>query len=384
MIPGLSIPITIDLQRLYGQKINLVQGENAGRRLAFTIVSGGVAVNLTGKILLLTGTKSDGSPVCLPITISSATTGQAYCDIVSGLVSVVGDATLQIRILTPAITGTATSGTATSMYDTSKTWTVNAYVGAWLYINSGTGINQARRIISNTATQLVISDAWGTNPAAGSGYSIVTETGFSFPFTANVAASPDADAAIASTGDFSVLTSAIATAYGLESRIAALETGILDPAPLVGEIKAWAGSTAPGGYLLCDGSAVSRTTYSTLFALIGTTYGAGDGSTTFNVPNCKGRSLIGYDSTQTEFNALGKTGGEKTHIITVNELPNHNHGLDNQRYAYYSSGGTDGITATNKSLGIGILAANSAPQGGGAAHNNLHPYMVANYIIRAV
>jgi len=217
MIPGLSIPITIDLQRLYGQKINLVQGENVGRRLAFTIVSGGVAVNLTGKILLLTGTKSDGSPVCLPITISSATTGQAYCDIVSGLVSVVGDASLQIRILTPSITGTATSGTATSMYDTSKTWAVNGYVGSWLYINSGTGAGQARRIISNTATQLVVSDAWGTNPAAGSGYSIVTETGFSFPFVANVSASPNADAAIVSTGDFSALTAAIATAAGYEA-----------------------------------------------------------------------------------------------------------------------------------------------------------------------
>jgi len=234
MIPGLSIPITIDLQRLYGQKINLVQGENVGRRLAFTIVSGGVAVNLTGKILLLTGAKSDGSPVCLPITISSATAGQAYCDIVSGLVSVVGDATLQIRILTPAITGTATSGTATSMYDTSKAWTVNAYVGSWLYINSGTGINQARRIISNTATQLVVSDAWGTNPAAGSGYSIVTETGFSFPFTANVAASPDADAGIVQTGDFSALTAAIATAYGFEPRIAALEAADVQDVKLTG------------------------------------------------------------------------------------------------------------------------------------------------------
>ena len=246
MIPGLSIPITIDLQRLYGQKINLVQGENAGRRLAFTIVSGGVAVNLTGKILLLTGTKSDGSPVCLPITISSATTGQAYCDIVSGLVSAVGDATLQIRILTPAITGTATSGTTTSMYDTSKTWTANAYAGSWLYINSGTGINQARRIISNTATQLVVSDAWGTNPAAGSGYSIVTETGFSFPFTANVAASPDADAGIVQTGDFSVLTAAIATAYGLEHRIATLETADAQNFKLTGNQSAAGNKTFTG------------------------------------------------------------------------------------------------------------------------------------------
>lgn len=77
-------------------------------------------------------------------------------------------------------------------------------------------------------------------------------------------------------------------------------------------IQPYAGSSAPSGYLLCDGSAVSRSTYEALFAVIGTTYGAGDGSTTFNLPNLKGRFWYGFDSTDTAFDAVGETGGAKT------------------------------------------------------------------------
>ena len=69
----------------------------------------------------------------------------------------------------------------------------------------------------------------------------------------------------------------------------------------------WLTASAPTGYLLCDGTAVSRTTYAGLYAVIGTTYGIGDGTTTFNLPNMKGRVPVGYDITQTEFNTIGKT-----------------------------------------------------------------------------
>jgi microcystin-dependent protein len=78
----------------------------------------------------------------------------------------------------------------------------------------------------------------------------------------------------------------------------------------------FAGSTAPTGWLLCDGTAVSRTTYSDLFAITSTTYGVGDGSTTFNLPNLKGRVPVGLDTSQTEFDVLGETGGAKTHTLT--------------------------------------------------------------------
>jgi len=82
----------------------------------------------------------------------------------------------------------------------------------------------------------------------------------------------------------------------------------------VGAIKPWTKATAPAGYLLCDGSAVSRTTYADLFAVISTTYGVGDGSTTFNVPNLQGKMPQGYDGST--YNLAG-TGGANTVTVAV-------------------------------------------------------------------
>jgi microcystin-dependent protein len=107
-------------------------------------------------------------------------------------------------------------------------------------------------------------------------------------------------------------------------------------AALTGLVSAFAGSAAPNGWLLCDGTAVSRTIYASLFNAIGTTYGGGDGSTTFNLPNLKGRIPVGYDSAQTEFAALGQTGGEKAHVQTVQEMAVHTHA----QTAHSHTGGT--------------------------------------------
>lgn len=81
-------------------------------------------------------------------------------------------------------------------------------------------------------------------------------------------------------------------------------------------IVATARATAPDGWLLCDGSNVSRATYATLFSAIGTAFGAGDGSSTFGLPNLKGRVPVGRDGAQTEFDTLGETGGSNTHTHT--------------------------------------------------------------------
>ncbi len=104
----------------------------------------------------------------------------------------------------------------------------------------------------------------------------------------------------------------------------------------VGAVMPYAAGSAPSGYLLCDGQAVSRVTYVTLFALIGTTYGAGNGSTTFNVPDIRGRFPLGKDDmggssanrvTATEADNLGQASGAETHTLTAAELAAHPHPL---------------------------------------------------------
>ena len=158
----------------------------------------------------------------------------------------------------------------------------------------------------------------------------------------------------------------------------------------IGSVKLFTSGTAPYGYLLCDGSAYSRTTYSALFGIIGTAYGAGNGSTTFNVPNLKGRVVVGYDSADSSFNSLGKTGGEKTHILSSTEMPSHTHSIKvhdstgeitdpNPTYTKFDVSGT-GKTVTTTPDGTSTDAIVNT--GGGAAHNNLQPFMALTYIIK--
>lgn len=195
-----------------------------------------------------------------------------------------------------------------------------------------------------------------------------------------------------------------------------------------GTIVQWPGATAPANWLICNGSAVSRSTYSSLFSAIGTQYGAGDGSTTFNLPDLRGKVSVGLDSAQTEFNTLGETGGAKTHTLTASELPTHSHPntLTNATVAssththgsstmlagayvgYWAartsinwtatnSGGftAPGANTTNSNQGTAIFGNTDTPSatttvgitnanntGGDGAHNNLQPYVVLNYIIK--
>ena len=164
-------------------------------------------------------------------------------------------------------------------------------------------------------------------------------------------------------------------------------TVINDSVP-IGAIQSYAGVSCPYGWLMCDGAAVSRETYSELFSAIGTAYGPGDGSTTFNLPDLRGRVLIGKSTSYT----LGNNGGEATHTLTVSEMPSHNHAgtplVDNNpNFPLVSnpgwSGDKTGRTFGSSSDGGGYNT--SFPTNGGdQPHNNMQPYLVGNYIIKAL
>lgn len=184
-----------------------------------------------------------------------------------------------------------------------------------------------------------------------------------------------------------------------------------------GSIMQFAGGSSPTGWLICDGSTVSRTTYATLFSVIGTTYGSGDGSTTFNLPNTAGKSVFGYNSGDGSFNSLGGTGGSKTATLSTNELPahthtgttnsdgahthsitdpGHSHSLSTDEEVASGSGSTvanrdegGGETTGSSSTGISIVSDGAhthsfttGSTGSGNAFSIMNPYIVFNHIIK--
>jgi len=162
-----------------------------------------------------------------------------------------------------------------------------------------------------------------------------------------------------------------------------------------GTVFPFAGSTAPTGWLLAFGQAVSRTTYSKLFAAISTTYGSGDGSTTFNLPDLRGRVVAGKDdmggsaasrltnTVLTASNTLGATGGTQTHTLTEAQMPSHRHDIQRSNSAA-TSVGADASALYRIQQDTGGSMTNTQSTGGGGAHLNTQPTIVLNYIIRAL
>ncbi len=169
-------------------------------------------------------------------------------------------------------------------------------------------------------------------------------------------------------------------------------TAPVDGTP-VGVVSQFAGSVPPLGWLLCQGQGLRRDEYPELFAAIGTLYGA-PSSTTFSLPDMRGRMPVGVKTGQPGLGDLGAVGGEKEHTLTTNELPSHIHDFNGHTFSWGASGNVSIIGATaiaGASTGNGMYTfqdisgwTNTKAAGGGAAHNNMPPYLALNYIIRAV
>lgn len=140
-----------------------------------------------------------------------------------------------------------------------------------------------------------------------------------------------------------------------------------------GAVLAFAGKDAPAGFLLCDGSAVSRTTYAQLFAVIGTTYGSGDGSTTFNLPDMRGRVAVGSDAN------LGAVAGARTVSLTAAQNGPHSHTtLLDYKNLMGTPEGSNSFQARQEPAG----AVTTGSSGNGAAHENRQPSLYLNYVVK--
>ncbi len=279
---------------------------------------------------------------------------------------------------------------------------------------------------NKTLTSASISNS-GISFLAPSGNTFFTVLGITAPTANRSITLPDASTELVGTDTTQTLTnktiSLEAASNTITGKLASTNGGT--PA---GVISQYAGSTAPSGYLLCEGQSVSTVTYADLFAAIGYSYG-GSGSS-FIIPNLKGRIPVGRDTAQAEFDALGEAGGEKAVTLTSAQMPSHAHSgttgtvsSDHSHGITVNSGGshshgftavlsnfsgtrTSGTVTTNfpqtpSSTGVTVSAgshSHTASSGGisanhthgfttsstgsGEAHNNLQPYIVVNYIIK--
>jgi len=263
--------------------------------------------------------------------------------------------------------------------------TISNGATAWIYANGGGASAQVRAVPSN-----VVDD---TSPQLGgdldvNGNSIVSVS------NGDIAITPDG------TGDVIIDGIKYPQADGNADEILTTDgAGQLSFTALgaantfvSGMLMPYAGATAPTGWLLCYGQAVDRTTYADLFAVVGTTYGAGDGSTTFDLPDLRGRVVAGKDdmggtsanrltsSANGDLNGdgLGNSGGSQTHTLALTELPNSYYWNSN---ALAASNRLDNHANSNYTARLPDFN-NNTTQGGGGAHNNVQPTFILTYIIK--
>jgi microcystin-dependent protein len=295
--------------------------------------------------------------------------------------------------------------------------------GRWRYATSNVEIAGAgtARTVDVYATAHNNSYSSGTITVSGTTYPVENDgTDYSFAL-----AIVDAGAAAPGGVDASRLIGQALWDGAKFTDVAPVVAGMLIVPGQTGDIKATGRTAAPLGWLLCDGSAISRSTYAALFSAISTAYGAGNGSTTFNLPDLRGRVPVGVDGAANRLSAndgLGQAAGEELHTLTSAEsgMVAHSHGGvtggQNADHAHGAGslgsgwaiaatggfgaalppapnnagtltfqnesgllGGFTGGTTSDHAHAIGQQAAANAANG----HNNMPPYQIVSWVIRA-
>ncbi|NVN91055.1 MAG: phage tail protein [Desulfuromonadales bacterium] len=158
--------------------------------------------------------------------------------------------------------------------------------------------------------------------------------------------------------------------------------------PFIGEVRWVAFDFAPRGWAKCDGSLIPISSNAALFSLLGTTYG-GNGTSTFALPDLRGRAPIHVSYTANSYHMQGETGGEESHMLTTTEMPAHTHPLkaDPAEATATTPGGlylaktSSGVSAYGTSPTISMSPNSIAGAGNGASHNNMKPFVAMTCII---
>lgn len=358
---------------------------------------GGIAFAVTGTASFNNGVSISGVLVYGGVTLSASVTGTGSMVLATSPTLITPNLGVATATTINKVTITAPAASATLTIANTKTLTVgNTLIltgtdGSTLNIGTGGTLGTAAFVNTGTSGSNVPlmtgANTWGgaqtfSSPLNYGGVTLsnsVTGTG-SMVLSGSPVLTGTPTAPTQSPGDNSTK---LAT------------TGYVDGAVggVPAQVIAYAGATEPAGWKFCNGQAINRTTFSVLFGIVGTTYGIGDGSTTFNVPDLRGRSVFGVDNMGsigaagrlgsgatggiTGTASLAASGGTQSHTLTTAELAAHTHGVTAE-----AGGGSE--------LQLGVGGGFVAPLGGGStgsagsntSHNVLNPALVLNYLIK--